>query len=79
MLPAFTSLLPQAARGYLPEDTAGFVKCTGIAQVVGGPSLATGIGRRLGAGVLAATMVPHVLASNPLKAKGAERSVARPS
>ncbi len=77
VLPAFTSLLPQAARGYLPEDTAGFVKCTGIAQVVGGLSLATGIGRRLGAGVLAATMVPHVLASNPLKAKGAERSVAQ--
>jgi len=77
VLPAFNSLLPQAARGYLPEDTAGFVKCTGIAQVVGGLSLATGIGRRLGAGVLAATMVPHVLASNPLKAKGAERSVAQ--
>lgn len=77
VLPMVNSVLPDAARGYLPEDTAGFVKCTGIAQVVGGLSLATGIGRRLGAGVLAATMVPHVLASNPLKAKGAERSVAQ--
>jgi len=77
VLPSVNSLLPEAARGYLPEDTAGFVKCTGIAQVVGGLSLATGIGRRLGAGVLAATMVPHVLASNPLKAKGEDRSVAQ--
>lgn len=74
VLPAVTSVLPESVRGYLPEDTAGFVKCTGIAQVVGGLSLATGIGRRLGAGVLAATMLPHVLASNPIKAKGAERS-----
>jgi uncharacterized membrane protein YphA (DoxX/SURF4 family) len=75
VLPLVTSALPAEARGYLPEDTAGFVKCNGALQIVGGLSLATGLGRRLGAGVLALTMVPHVLVANPLKAKGAERTV----
>ena len=75
VLPLVTSALPAEARGYLPEDTAGFVKCNGALQIVGGLSLATGLGRRLGAGVLALTMVPHVLLATPLKAKGAERTV----
>ncbi len=75
VLPLVTSALPAEARGYLPEDTAGFVKCNGALQIVGGLSLATGLGRRLGAGVLALTMVPHVLVANPLKVKGAERTV----
>jgi uncharacterized membrane protein YphA (DoxX/SURF4 family) len=75
VLPLVASALPAEARGYLPEDTAGFVKCNGALQIVGGLSLATGLGRRLGAGVLAVTMIPHVLVANPLKAKGAERTV----
>ena len=77
VLPLLTSSLPAEARGYLPEDTAGFVKWNGALQIVGGLSLATGLGRRLGAGVLAVTMVPHVLVANPLKAKGPERSVVK--
>lgn len=77
VLPLVTSAVPQSARGFLPEDTAGFVRWNGVAQVAGGLSLATGIGRRIGAGVLALTMVPHVLASNPLKAKGEARAAAR--
>jgi uncharacterized membrane protein YphA (DoxX/SURF4 family) len=75
VLPLVSSALPAEARGYLPGDTAGFVKWTGALQIVGGLSLATGLGRRLGAGVLAVTMVPHVLVANPLKAKGAQRTV----
>lgn len=75
VLPLVNSTLPESVRGLLPEDTTGFVKCNGVLQVVGGLSLATGIGRRIGAGVLAVTMLPHVLAANPLKAKGTERSV----
>lgn len=74
VVPLVNSALPASARGYLPEDTAGLVKCSGALQIVGGLSLATGLGRRLGAGVLAVTMIPHVLVSHPLKAKGAERS-----
>lgn len=74
VLPLVASALPESARGYLPEDTAGLVKLNGALQVLGGLSLATGLGRRLGAGVLAVTMLPHVLATNPLK--GPDRGAA---
>ena len=73
LLPLAKQTLPKQAAVYLPQDATGLVKATGIAQIAGGISLATGIGRRFGAGVLAATMVPHVIASNPLGAGGAER------
>lgn len=73
LLPLAKQTLPKQAAVYLPQDTTGLVKATGIAQIAGGISLATGIGRRFGAGLLAATMVPHVIASNPLGAGGAER------
>ncbi len=77
VVPLVNSALPQAARELLPTDTADLVKLSGALQVAGGLSLATGLGRRLGAGMLAATMVPHVLASNPLKTKGSARVAAR--
>lgn len=73
LLPLAKSALPSQAAVYLPENTVSLVRTTGIAQIVGGLSLATGIGRRLGAGVLTLTMVPHVIASNPLQALGDER------
>jgi uncharacterized membrane protein YphA (DoxX/SURF4 family) len=62
VLPLAEKALPRQVAAYLPEDAAGFVRLTGLAQVIGGLSLATGIGRRIGAGVLAATMVPGLLA-----------------
>ncbi len=77
LLPLAQSALPRQAAAYLPQDTTSLVRCTGVAQIVGGLSLATGLGRRFGAGILAATMVPHVLASNPMKADAADRDEAR--
>lgn len=77
VLPLAQSVLPKQAAVYLPQDTTALVKCTGVAQIVGGLSLATGLGRRIGAGVLAATMVPYVVASNPLKVAASERAVAQ--
>jgi uncharacterized membrane protein YphA (DoxX/SURF4 family) len=77
VLPLVNSTLPESARGYLPEDTTGLVKLSGVLQVAGGVGLALGLGRRLGAGVLALTMVPHVMASNPRGAHGTERSAAQ--
>lgn len=74
LLPLAKQALPKQAAVYLPQDTTGLIKATGVAQLLGGLSLATGIGRRVGAGVLAASMVPHVLASNPLAAAGEERA-----
>lgn len=64
-LPLAEKALPPQAVAYLPEDAKGLVRLTGLAQVLGGLSLATGIGRRLGAAALAVSMVPQVVASNP--------------
>lgn len=64
-LPLAESALPPQAAAYLPEDAKGLVKLTGLAQIVGGVSLATGIFRRFGAAALAVSMVPQLLASNP--------------
>lgn len=64
-LPLAEKTLPPQAVAYLPEDAKGLVRLTGLAQVVGGLSLATGIARRFGAAALAVSMVPQLLASNP--------------
>lgn len=64
-LPLAEKTLPPQAAAYLPEDAKGLVKVSAVAQILGGVSLATGLGRRLGAAVLAVSMVPELLASNP--------------
>ena len=72
LLPLAEKSLPPQAAAYLPEDAKGLVRLTGLAQVVGGLSLATGIGRRLGAFALAASMAPQLLASNPFTGDSGE-------
>ncbi len=77
-VPLAQKVAPASVAGYLPEDTKTLVRITGAAQVVGGLMLATGIGRRLGAGVLGLSMVPHVIASRPSKGSTAEeREIAK--
>ena len=77
-VPLAQKVAPPSVAGYLPEDTKTLVRITGAAQIVGGLMLATGIGRRLGAGVLGLSMVPHVIASKPSKNSTAEeREIAK--
>ena len=66
VMPVVKALLPGSAGDRLPSDAVEFARLHGTLQVVGGLSLATGLGRRLGATVLAATMVPQLVAENPL-------------
>lgn len=73
VVPAAQRVVPPAAAHYIPEDTAALVRITGAAQLAGGLMLATGLFRRFGAAVLTASMVPHVVAANPLAAAPAER------
>jgi uncharacterized membrane protein YphA (DoxX/SURF4 family) len=73
VLPALKSALPQEASSLLPVDETGVARICGGVQIVGGLCLATGIGRRLGAGLLASAMVPQILASHPLKAASDDR------
>lgn len=73
VLPVAKSVLPRQLAAYLPTDSTGVAKACGAAQVLGGLALATGLGRRLGAGVLAGCMLPQVLSANPLKAPATDR------
>lgn len=69
--------LPPAVNAWIPEDTQGLVRLNGALSMAGGLGLATGIGRRIAAGIAAASMLPHVLASNPARAVPAEKAAAR--
>lgn len=69
-LPLAEKTLPPQAAAYLPEDAKGLVKLSGLAQIAGGLSLATGLGRRVGALVLAVSMVPTLVDSAPFGPSG---------
>ena len=51
--------------GYVPENTVTLVRINGIAQAGGGAALATGKGRRLGALLLAGSLIPSTIAKHP--------------
>ena len=48
-----------------PEDPVTLVRINGVLQLVGGLALATGKGRRLGALILAASLIPTTIAKHP--------------
>jgi uncharacterized membrane protein YphA (DoxX/SURF4 family) len=65
LVPLLKKYAPGPVAGYVPEDTKTLVRVNGAAQVLGALALATGKGRRLGAVVLAASLVPSTLARHP--------------
>jgi len=65
LAPKLRDALPEAARGYVPDDAVSMTRCLAAAQVAGGLSLATGVGRRLGAAILATTLAPAVIVAKP--------------
>lgn len=65
IVPLLERTLPASVSSRIPEDTRTLVRITGAAQAVGGLSMATGVGRRAGAGLVALSMIPHVVASVP--------------
>lgn len=65
VVPTAKRFAPEQVSGLIPEDTATLVRVNGAVQVVGGVALATGKGRRFGAGLLALSMVPTTLARHP--------------
>ncbi|MFK4089950.1 DoxX family protein [Kribbella sp. NPDC020789] len=64
LVPMLKKAAPAQVTDRLPETTANLVRLNGAAQVVGGLALATGKGRRLGATLLAASLVPTTLAGH---------------
>ena len=75
-VPLVQRVAPPSVANYVPEDTRTRVRATGIAQLLGGLGLASGLGRRASATLLSASMVPHVLASRPAKGATAEEQAA---
>ena len=65
VVPLIKEYAPQQVAGYVPEDAKTLVRVNGATQVVGGLALATGKGRRLGALLLAGSLVPSTIAKHP--------------
>ena len=65
VVPLVKEYAPEQVAGYVPENTVTLVRINGIAQVVGGAALATGKGRRLGALLLAGSLIPSTIAKHP--------------
>jgi len=64
LVPVLKKAAPAQLGARLPETTVNLIRLNGAAQVLGGLALATGKGRRLGATLLAASLVPTTLAGH---------------
>ncbi|MDN5570495.1 MAG: DoxX family membrane protein [Propionibacteriaceae bacterium] len=63
VVPLAQRALPPEAAAYVPQDTATLVRINGIASVLGGLGMATGISSKGGGALAAASMLPHVVAA----------------
>jgi uncharacterized membrane protein YphA (DoxX/SURF4 family) len=64
LVPLLRKVAPAQVGDRIPENTKTLVRLNGAAQVAGGVALASGSGRRLGALVLAGSLVPTTLAQH---------------
>ena len=65
VVPVVKRYAPAEVAGFVPEDPQTLVRLNGAVQIVGGLALATGRGRRVGALLLAGSLVPSTLAKYP--------------
>jgi uncharacterized membrane protein YphA (DoxX/SURF4 family) len=65
IVPTAKRFAPDQVGDFIPEDPATLVRVNGALQVAGGLALATGKGRRFGAGLLALSLIPTTLARHP--------------
>jgi uncharacterized membrane protein YphA (DoxX/SURF4 family) len=65
LVPMVKRVAPLQVSDRIPDTTANLIRLNGAAQVLGGVALASGKGRRLGAGLLAVSLVPTTLAGHP--------------
>lgn len=64
LVPLVKRAAPAQVGDRIPESTANLVRLNGAAQLLAGVALASGTGRRLGAAVLASSLVPTTLAGH---------------
>jgi len=65
LVPMVKKVAPAQVGDRIPDTTVNLVRLNGAVHLVGGLALATGKGRRLGAGLLAASLVPTTIAGHP--------------
>jgi uncharacterized membrane protein YphA (DoxX/SURF4 family) len=65
VVPVVKQYGPEQVASYVPENAVTLVRINGIVQVTGGAALATGKGRRLGALLLAGSLIPSTIAKHP--------------
>ncbi len=66
MMPLVEKMAPRKIIEQAPQDPTVIARFGGGTQMLGGAMLLTGIGRRLGANLLVASMVPHLLDECPV-------------
>jgi len=65
VVPLIKEYAPEQVASFVPEDARTLVRVHGATQVVGGLALASGKGRRLGALLLAYSLIPSTIAKHP--------------
>lgn len=65
VVPLVKDYAPDAVAKYVPEDATTLIRVNGVLQLAGGFALATGKGRRFGALLLAASLIPSTIAKHP--------------
>ena len=65
VVPLVKRFAPATIADRVPDNPRTLVRLNGVVQLVGGLALATGQGRRAGAAMLAASMIPTTLAGHP--------------
>src|SRR5918992_3568991 len=65
MVPFVKEYAPAQVASFIPDDARTLVRLHGATQVVGGLALASGKGRRLGAVLLAYSLIPGTIAKHP--------------
>ncbi|HEY5978081.1 MAG TPA: DoxX family protein [Microlunatus sp.] len=79
VVPTVQRFAPEQVAGLLPTDAKTWVRINGALELVGGIALASGKGRRLGAALLALSLVPTTIGKYPFWSRSdpAERAADR--
>lgn len=66
MVSATKKIVPNSVEQHIPQEPSKFVRYCAGAQAVGGVLLGTGLASRIGAGIVFASMAPHVIEKSPV-------------
>jgi uncharacterized membrane protein YphA (DoxX/SURF4 family) len=76
VVPLVKKYAPAEVGHYVPEDPTTLVRLNGALQIAGGLALATGRGRRVGALLLAGSLIPSTLAKYPFWSQTGDEAAA---